>query len=259
MYRPSSGVETADDHYVQQRTTNWYKVHDYSEPCLWVFILYGFISLCYAIVVGLEFWSITAGTMIFIGIIASWRVRVLGLAQSISDSVDDFKTENTRLTDQVDELEKQTGALGEDIYKLARANDEYSINNRKMKATNDEISINILKIRGENLKFKKMVGLLGDTSGNLEDTKNKLFELYDKLASENQRYEANNLMSLFSLVDKDNNGNLNENEVSRLSEYVKLVYKVDIDYSKFDVNNDKTISLSEFISQFRAKLELIKE
>lgn len=101
-------------------------------------------------------------------------------------------------------------------------------------------------------KFENILGIFGDNVNDIEKTKNDLFKLYDKYKNENDRYESNNLLTLFGLIDKDQNSKLDPDEIKRMSEYIRIVYKQEFDFTKLDCDGDGNISLNEFFEKFRS-------
>ena len=130
--------------------------------------------------------------------------------------------------------------------KLMESVNNFSEENIKLK---NEINV----FRDENDKFKEILGLFGDNVEDIEKTKKDLIDLYEKYRIENERYVSNNLLNLFGLVDKDQNSILDENEIKRMKEYIKIVYKQDFDFDILDKNQDGSISLKEFFDKFRSK------
>lgn len=186
---------------------------DYSEPCLLLGVVVGVIFSLYAGIEQEAIFAFVALFLLFLSFLSCWRVRVLGVAYSLMDSVANLTQENKRLEGSVQTLETQMKQL--DLLKDA----------------------------------------LGDSVDDFEAAKNTLLGLYEKYRLENTKFEANNLLSLFNLVDKDADGSLAPTEIDRLKEYVRVVYKTELDLGKCDTDANGTISLAEFVRVFRERKE----
>lgn len=199
------------------------RINDYSEPCFWLSSLIGLGSIIYSIVAGGTYWIISSICLCFTGAIGAQRTHSLGLSKKIADSVNDFKDENKKLLSNVKELEE----------------------------SNDEFRISIGSLNEEIKDLKGITGLLDGTEKDLREVENKLRTIHQSIAKENNKHQNNNLVSLFTLVDKNRNSVLNKEEVNTLKKYVEIVYNVDIDFSQLDTNADGTLTLPEFINLFK--------
>jgi septal ring factor EnvC (AmiA/AmiB activator) len=199
------------------------RINDYSEPCFWLSSIIGLGSIIYSIVAGGTYWIISSICLCFTGSLAAQRTHSLGLSKKIADSVNDFKDENKKLLSNVKELEE----------------------------SNDEFRISIGSLNEEIKDLKGITGLLDGTEKDLREVENKLRTIHQSIAKENNKHQNNNLVSLFTLVDKNRNSVLNKEEVNTLKKYVEIVYNVDIDFSQLDTNADGTLTLPEFINLFK--------
>ena len=199
-----------------KKTCCKFEVIDKSEYIVIPGICVAIGGFIFAIIAGPTGMAVATGVVAVSGMIAEWRIRALGIAKKLMDSVRDLKEENERL-----------------------------------KLTNLEFQSNIEKLETELLKFEDMVGLLGDNVGDLEVAKNQLFDLYKKYKEENERQESNNLLTLFGLVDKNEDSKLSQEEIKRMKEYIKIVYKEEFDFNILDSDDDGFVSLSEFFEKFR--------
>jgi len=172
----------------------------------------------------------TTGIVTVSGMVAEWRIRALGIAKKLMDSVHDIKGENEKLKDSVYDIKEE---------------------NEKLKATNMLIEDELGKFESEVGKLENIVGLMGDNVGDIEAAKTQLFGLYQKYKTENDKQESNNLLTLFGLVDKDKDSRLSKSEIKRMEEYIKIVYKEDFNFNTLDSDEDGFISLSEFFEKFR--------
>lgn len=196
-----------------------FEIIDNSEP----FIIIGFIAstsgLGLSLVAGTTTLTVITGIASVTALIAEWRIRALGIAKNLMDSVRDLKKENVRLNDSICVLDLENGRL------------------------RDEIK-----------KFEEIVGLLDNNVQDIEKAKEQLFELYEKYRQENFKQESNNLLTLFGLVDRNEDSRLSSEELERLREYIKIVYRQDIDFDILDKDDDGYVSLQEFFEKFRGKL-----
>lgn len=140
--------------------------------------------------------------------IAEWRIRMLGVAKALMESVDE---------------------LNEEIDGLKMENDKLA----------DEVK-----------KFENIVGLLDENVGDVEKVKDELFKLWKDYQRENRRAQANNLLSLYSLVDKDRNSVLSKSELDQMSVYIKEVYGETFDFDALDRDDDGGVSIGEFFRRF---------
>ena len=124
--------------------------------------------------------------------------------------------------------------------------------NLKLLETNQRIvrDVESLEVQVEDLRG--ITGLLDGTEQDLRDVETKLRAIHQGIRSENMKHQNNNLVSLFTLVDKDNDGELTQEEVTRLHEFVVTVYGRDVDFSSLDRDGDARLSLPEFIKRFNA-------
>ena len=193
----------------QQRSCARCELIDYSEPLIITGILCSLTSLIYSAIVGTTISIVFTSIITVSSVVSEWRVRVLGVAKKLMDSVRDLRFENMRLQGQVEQL-------GADVE-----------------------------------RFEKIVGLVGDSVEDLEVAKKQLFDLYDRYKVENDRYVGNNLLNLFGLVDKDQNSKLDKEEIKRMQEYIRIVYKEEFDFNTLDKDNDGSVSLQEFFNKFK--------
>lgn len=218
------GEETVD-----RKKQGCCRVVDYSEPVIWIATVFGVISLVYAILSAPTYWLVASVVLLVLGCLSTWRIRKLGVAFALMESVDDLRVENTRLAGEVDSLEEVGVQLEE--------------GNRVLTENNDRLA--------EDLgKFEGMVGLLGEGVGDIEAAKKGLVLLYDNYKKENARYQANNTLSLFTIVDGDRSGDLSEEEVKRMQGYIRAAYGFELDLKDHDTNHDCAISLEEFVKIF---------
>ena len=193
----------------EKRSCCRFEIIDKSEYIVIPSIFIALGGFVFAIVAGPTGMAVATGVVAVSGMVAEWRIRALGVAKKLMDSVRDLKDENERL-----------------------------------KLTN-------LEFEADLVKFEDMIGLLGDNVGDLEVAKNQLFELYQKYKDENDRQESNNLLTLFGLVDKNEDSKLSQQEIKRMKEYIRIVYKEEFDFDSLDSDDDGFVSLEEFFQKFR--------
>ncbi len=194
----------------------WGIIDWWGEPVIIIGGIASSIALVYALTMGLQVVPWVSGISLAGAGVAEWRVRGLAVAKKLMDSVRDLRGENA-----------------------------------KLKETNEELEAEVDKFQKEVEKFEQMVGLLGDNVEDLEEAKNQLFKLYEQYRIENKRYESNNLLTLFGLVDKNEDSKLDPEEITRMKDYVKIVYGQDFDFDILDRDGDGSVTLKEFFNKFR--------
>jgi hypothetical protein len=202
-------------------------INDYSEPCFWISGLLGLGSSIYAIIAGGTYWIIASVCLCCTGSLGAQRVHKLGLVKKIAQSADQFREENQKLLINVKELE----------------------------TSNEEFRLSIGSLNEELTDLKGIAGLLDGTEEDLREVENKLRTIYKSISIENDKHQNNNLVSLFSIVDRNRNSVLNKEEVKILKKYVDTVYSVDIDFSVLDIDQNGLLSLPEFINLFNKTKE----
>ena len=193
------------------------RIHDYSEPCLWIGAIFGAVSVCYSAVMGAAYWIVASACLCCTGSIGAQRVHSLGLASSMAESAETYREENEKLVRTVADLE----------------------------AANQTFEVQVNDLRG-------IAKLLEGNERDLNEVEAKLRGTFHGIQRENRKHQNNNLVSLFTIVDKNNNGSLSPEEVERLAGYVETVYGQRMDLSALDDNNDKVLDLPEFIRLFES-------
>lgn len=212
------------------------KIVDYSEPFLYLLSILTTAGLLYVGIADFStFMLIVMCYTLMISFIAIWRVRKLGIAKSLMDSVRRLKAENERMSINLSSFEIET---------------------QNLKEKNNVLAENIESIQTENQKLLRITGLLGENVGDLEETKEALLKELSRLEGANRRYEANNLMNLFFLVDRDQGGTLSRGELAKMNGYVKAVYGVNLDGVDMDRNVDGEVDIQEFVARFEQQIAL---
>lgn len=211
-----------------------FRIIDYSEPLIITGLLLGIGGFAMALVAGTTGMVVVTGVITVSSAVAEWRIRSLGIAKKLMDSVNVLQSENEELKENNDDLGKEIDRFNEELLSMDNTNQE---------------------LKKEIINFKNIVGLLGDGVGDINQAQTKLFELYQKYKIENDKQQSNNLLTLFGLVDKNQDSRLSENELIRLKEYIRIVYHKEFDFSLLDKDNNGYISLQEFFEKF--KLEMV--
>jgi len=173
-------------------------------------------GLIYSAITNITVIIIVSSISVTSALVAQWRIRNLVIPNHLIDSVDGLTKDNEKLRDIVCLLENEN-----------------------------------VELKKENKNFEGLIGLLNNDVGNVDDTKNKLFRLYQGYIEENDRYEGNNLLSLFKLVDKNNDDNLSTEEMKKMSKYTKAFYGQEFNFNNFNKNQDGTVSIEEFVSNIK--------
>jgi len=208
--------EDHDENEQRHSCCKWEIIDYWGEPAIIVGGISAGIALVYAVAMGYQIVPWVSGISLAGAGVAEWRVRGLAVAKHLMDSVRDLRTEN-----------------------------------QKLKETNESLESKVKKFQDELEKFEDMVGLLGDNVQDIEETKASLMKLYDQYKIENTRYESNNLLTLFGLVDKNEDSKLSPAEIKRMEDYVRIVYGEDFDFDILDRDGDGSVSLKEFFNKFR--------
>lgn len=224
---------------------------DYSEPFLWLVLVFGVVGLIFALVK--EHWISVAlsASAIVMSVVSLWRIRKLGIAYFLMESVDRLTKENQRLGTSVSELQETNDSLSKRITELHDVERQLKEGNREMKRISVLQSDQLTKFKTENTKLMEAVGLVGENVTDLEVAKNQLFALLDDIKKENDRAQANNQVQLFLTVDRDKDERLNKSEIEQMRGYCELVYGKKLDLSQLDTDNDGLVSFKEFVSLFQ--------
>lgn len=192
------------------------RLGDWSEPLFLIGVVLSVGTIIYSFVAGATWES---AVYIYFGVasvVAYWRVHILGAAKKIMETAEDLKREN-----------------------------------RELKTSVETSKITESKLRSDIHKFQEITKLLDNNVTDIEEVQQKLFNLYERYKMENERQESNNLLTLFGLIDKNQDSVLDREEIKKMKEYIKIVYNKDYDFDKLDRNQDGSISLTEFFEKFR--------
>jgi cell division protein FtsB len=241
-HRDDDDDDDDDERQKRRSRQRWCDVRDFTEPCFWVCSIYALVALVYTLVVAaMDYFIVTSALMATGSCLAVWRVRKLGLAQSFVNSVRALRRENATLHRETE--------------KLASANQALEMHVAQLQVSVSDLDMANIALRSEVDRFERINGLLGTNARDIATAKTQLFALCQRYERENAKYQANNMLSLFNLVDDDNNGRLSREEVQRLREYVKAVFSFDLDIDEMDTDSDGSISLQEFVVGFQKTRE----
>lgn len=231
----------------QEKKHGW--LIDWSEPLYLICGLCGILILVYSFFLdSLKFLILSSGILVILTCLCAWwRVRTLGVAMALMDSINELREENDEYKRNNQELEHRIGVLDNSLWRMDKLNDD-------LQESNDEIQSLCSSLTEENIRFSELLGILGGATEDLEETKRKLFQELIRLKEENARYEANNLMNLFFLVDRDKGGTLGQKEIEEMNGFTMAVYGVSMDANAFDRNQDGEIDIGEFLERFKMKL-----
>lgn len=164
------------------------------------------------------------------GLLEHLRVRRLGEAASIAESIEAFREQNNVLRR----------------------------NNNVYRGLNDKLSQSITSLEGENNKFREQnkqfessLGILGNNVEDIEKAKTELFALVSTYERENKRYTMNNLIHTFNELDRDNSMQLEKKELPSLKLQAKAIYDIDVDIDEMDSIDDDIVTFREFIDYIK--------
>lgn len=223
------------------------RIIDYSEPCIWAMGLLGVVGVVVGLIPPSALILTIAVSLLLLAIVSSWRVRVLGTAYALMQSIDDLREENDRLAAEIDEFETVVTDLNgkvQDLESVATTL-ESSVSTLDEGLVAMEVQNRASEVIIEDLKG--IIGLVGDGVHGVEESTARIMEAYEKYKTENLRQEKNNLMALFDVIDRDKDGNLDNAEMRKLQDYVMRAYGRDI--SEFDTDEDGIVSFQEFVTQ----------
>ena len=203
------------------------RIIDYSEPFFVISILFG----CAGIIVNVissEGFDLALGVFCSLaGLVGLWRVRVLGIAKKLMDSISVLRFENGKLSETTDNLK---------------------IENDRLKNFNGSLETNIGELEKTVGKFQKLVGLVDVQSKTCEEVQNELLELIGRYEKENDRQERNNKISMYYTMDQDRDGVLSGDEIEFMKDVMGKEYGVMF-------KDDSEITRKEFIDRlFKKKL-----
>lgn len=204
---------------------------DNSEPCVWLLGAMGVMGLIAGIIQGSTIGVVIGACLILLGLISSWRIRVLGQAYAIMKSVHRLEMVNDSLAATNDKLETEITR-----FRKTQTNMERQIREQEIQNTLLTEQINT---------FQGIVGLLGENVTDIEHSTAQLNEIYYKYKAENVRQTRNNLMQLFFIMDKDENGVLTKEELDSMKHAVEEIRGCTM--KEVDTDGNGEVSIQEFI------------
>nr|QBK93656.1 MAG: uncharacterized protein LCPAC404_03600 [Pithovirus LCPAC404] len=241
------------------------KSGDFSRPVFGIGALIALINGIYSLFVSSTVIVVSFGILLITEIIAIYRITVLWQAKKIAESINDFEDQNNILTEENTRLKKNTDKLELVGTKLQTEVDDLKDTEIKLKNSVQEfyetqinLQSNIEELTGitekqnENIKnYELILGLFENEVGNIDNVRKELSELVAKYKYENFIQEANNLLTLFGLIDKNRDGSLSEDEMKEMNTYITIVYGETYDFGQLDKDLDGAVSLKEFFEKFR--------
>lgn len=218
-------LELADDASEEHRDESCFRISDFSEPCVWVLTVVGVVGLLFGIIQSSTISIVIGSCMIFLGLLSGWRIRVLGMAYALMQSVDQLRDENNRLHSEVGRL------------RAIRTQMEIQLHEQVIQTDS---------LKNLNHEYKGALGLLGENVKDVNEASDKLLALYTKYKEENVKHERNNLIQLFHVIDRDNSGQLSKEEMDSMRDFVKKAYGRDI--NEFDTDEDGVVTITELTS-----------
>jgi DNA repair exonuclease SbcCD nuclease subunit len=98
-------------HPTENQPRKCYRLIDFSEPFFGITAVTGMIGIITNIIDAEDFDIAVSSFCAAISLIGIWRVRSLGTAKEVMDSVDDLKMENDKLSVEVDNFRVLTGIM----------------------------------------------------------------------------------------------------------------------------------------------------
>lgn len=196
---------------------------DCSEPLFGLGLIIGSIGVVWNAIVAEAFDIFLGAVCCFCCCIGWWRVRRLGVAKKLMDSVRLLEDKNKE---------------------LAKTSDSLSVENQKLKNSNKKIFVTAQKLEEENEKFNHLLGIMDVENKEISEVRDDLLVLISKYTTENNRQERNNKIALFYTVDIDRDGELSQDEI-------KLMRKVLMEEYGIDTLGDSSnpVSRMEFIDK----------
>ncbi len=210
--------------YVTKENTkkpSFFSVVDYSQYLFGLTGLFGSIGIITNSIEGESFDIVLNSTMAISSIVAWYRVRRLGEAKTVMESVDDLKLQNDNLEQTQNELE---------------------IENDELKITNDKLAETETKLTGDINDLRILVGIFGNNNMTSEEIQVKLLSSLKQLEKENKKHEKLNKGQAFLIADANKDGKLTGNEIEVLQDIT-----LD-DISRIDKNKDKKITKDEYLN-----------
>lgn len=204
------------------KSSKWCKFVDFSQPIFAITGSFGGAGLIVNSLQGESFDVALSGMMALGSLLAWFRVRRLGEAQSVMDSVQDLENQNQHLQNQTTVLEIENGEL---------------------KESNDQLNDLENKLKSDLGYLRKVIGIADTQSKSAQQIQDEMIKNYKNYKIENDKYEKLNKVNTFLTSDINNDGVITNNEINLL-ESISLSTTSNLDY-----NNDGKITMEEYISK----------
>lgn len=223
-----SNEQDGDESVASRRGGCSNTLSDKSEPCIWMLTVVGVVGIVVSVIQASTFGMVVAVCMTVLGLLSSWRVRVLGIAHSLMESVSRLHNENNRLSTEVAGL------------RTIRTSLEIHLHDQEEMVD---------KLKEVSADYEGMLGILGTNVSGVEEASERLRSLYKMYKEENLKQERNNIVQLFHIIDKDNNGVLTSKEMEQMKKYVRVAYGKDM--TQYDTDSNGSVSLEELIMSIK--------
>jgi len=161
-----------------------------------------------------------------LGSVLAWfRVRKLGEAQSVMDSVQVLETQNQ-------ELQNSTSILQEE--------------NENLKESNDQLNALEIKLTNDLGDLRNVLGIVDIQNKTAQEIQNELIQTAEKLKIQNTKYEKLNKINAFFVSDENHDGKLTENELDTLH---TIGLNSDENVTDYDSNSDGQITKEEYLNK----------
>ena len=184
-----------------ERKKSWCNYADFSQPIFQLTSAVGGIGTVTNIIEGESFDTTLNVIMTISSLLALWRVKKLGEAQSIMDSVNDLEDQNKTLQEENDEL----------------------------KESNDQLNALEVKLQNDLDVLKDIMGIVDTQNKSSEQIKEEMVKIYKNLKTENEKYTKLNKVNTFLTADTNNDGVISEQEK-------QILDTIDLSGKNYDTN-----------------------
>lgn len=193
-----------EEHNIEnEKPKRCWRMIDYSEPLFGLSALSGLVGVIVN-TIETESFDIYLGAMCsLMSFVGMWRVRKLGVAKKLMESVDTLRTENQQLNETQESLEEENNILKE--------------TNDSLKKTEKSLSTDIKKLR-------KLTGIVDTQNKTADEIQKEMIVLVDQYRKENRRQERNNKIALFYTADMNRDGTIEGEELEVLKQALEQEY-----------------------------------
>ncbi len=189
--------------YRNEKPKKCWRMIDYSEPLFGLSALSGIVGIIIN-TIETESFDIYLGAMCslasFVGL---WRVRKLGIAKKLMESVDTLRMENQQLNETQESLEEENNVL---------------------KKTNNSLIKIERSLNTDINKLRKLTGIVNTQNKTADEIQKEMLALIDQYRKENKRQERNNKIALFYTADMNRDGTIEGEELEVLKEALVQEY-----------------------------------